>query len=168
MRKTSVVGALPSTSSNGRENNRIRQEDWPIHNWYRFVLSFPPHLVRKYLNRFGVAPGACVLDPFCGTGTTLVECRKLGVASVGLEPNHMTYMASQVKVDWDVDPNALLKHAKKVADRTLRELRKNGFNDIPDIPPLRVNRGRLRNLQKLSADESKLLLKELNQPASVA
>ena len=121
-------------------------------------------LVRKYLNRFGVAPGACVLDPFCGTGTTLVECRKLGVASVGLEPNPMTCLASQVKVDWDVDPNALLKHAKKVADRTLRELRKNGFKDIPDIPPLRVNRGRLRNLQKLSADESKLLLKNSISP----
>ena len=82
-----MVNALPSASSNKRENNKIRQEDRPIHSWYRFVLSFPPHLVREYLHRFGTAPGARVLDPFCGTGTTLVECRKLGVASLGLEPN---------------------------------------------------------------------------------
>lgn len=153
-----------SHSSNGRENNKIRQEDRPIHSWYRFVLSFPPHLVREYLHRFGVARGARVLDPFCGTGTTLVECKKLGVASVGLEPNPVACLASQVKVDWDIDPNALLKHAKKVADRTLRTLRRDGFEDIPDIPPLRVNRGRPRNLQTLSTDESKLLLKNSISP----
>ena len=44
--------------------------------WYRFVLSFPPHLVREYISRFDLGSGARVLDPFCGTGTTIVECKK--------------------------------------------------------------------------------------------
>jgi len=26
----------------------------PVHEWYRFVLSFPPHSVRNYLQRFEV------------------------------------------------------------------------------------------------------------------
>jgi hypothetical protein len=29
--------------------NRILAADRTVHNWYRFVLSFPPHLVRDYL-----------------------------------------------------------------------------------------------------------------------
>src|SRR6185503_16551234 len=67
--------------------NKVRAEDASIHDWYRFVLSFPPHLVRDYLQKFGIDEKKTVLDPFCGTGTTLVECNKLGIESVGIEAN---------------------------------------------------------------------------------
>src|SRR5437870_9946366 len=80
--------------------NKVRAEDSSIHDWYRFVLSFPPHLVRDYLDKFGVTKRQRVLDPFCGTGTTLVECKKLGIKSVGVEGNPMAHFASRVKVDW--------------------------------------------------------------------
>ena len=97
------------------EINKLNIEDRPVHDWYRFVLSFPPHLVRDYLHRFGIAEQHRVLDPFCGTGTTLVECKKLRVASVGIEAHPVTHFASQTKVDWSVDPYLLKTHAKKVA-----------------------------------------------------
>jgi hypothetical protein len=38
----------------GSETNRLYPEDCAIHEWYRFVLSFPAHLVRDYLERFSV------------------------------------------------------------------------------------------------------------------
>ena len=95
--------------------NRMRPDDHPVHDWYRFVLSFPPHLVREYLDRLGVQTGDTVLDPFCGTGTTLVECKKMGIDSVGLERNPMAHFASSVKVDWSVDPGRLAEHADEVA-----------------------------------------------------
>jgi DNA modification methylase len=78
------------------ENNRVKVEDRAIHDWYRFVLSYPPHLVSDYLQRFGLSEGSCVLDPFCGTGTTLVECKRHGINSVGLEANPMPWFASRV------------------------------------------------------------------------
>src|SRR5205085_12250532 len=77
--------------------NKLYPEDRAIHEWYRFVLSFPPHLVRKYLEQFGVTHDQRVLDPFCGTGTVLVECKKLGIPGVGIEANPMAHLASQVK-----------------------------------------------------------------------
>lgn len=61
------------------ESNKLYPEDRSVHEWYRFVLSFPPHLVRTYLDRFDVRPNMRVLDPFCGTGTVLVESQKLGL-----------------------------------------------------------------------------------------
>ena len=67
--------------------NKLYAEDRGIHEWYRFVLSFPPHLVRYYLARFAVQPGARVLDPFGGTGTVPVECAKHGIASAGIQAN---------------------------------------------------------------------------------
>ena len=42
--------------------NDLQPEDRAVHRWYNFVLSFPPHLVRQYLDRFGVAHGhTCLL-----------------------------------------------------------------------------------------------------------
>ena len=55
------------------EANKLGRDDRPAHHWYRFVLSYPPHLVRDYLARFRASPQKHVLDPFCGTGTTIVE-----------------------------------------------------------------------------------------------
>lgn len=97
-------------------HNKLAPEDRPIHAWYRFVLSFPPHLVNDYLSDFGVKPGMTVLDPFCGTGTTLVEAKKQGIANVGLEANPMAAFASEVKTDWSVEPDVL----REWADRTAR------------------------------------------------
>ncbi|MEB3338729.1 MAG: DNA methyltransferase [Leptolyngbyaceae bacterium] len=129
------------------EINRLSAEDRYAHDWYRFVLSYPPHLVRGYLQRFGMDHTHRVLDPFCGTGTTLVECKKLGIPSVGIEANPMAHFASRLKVDWRVDPDRLLEHASQVAEATSLILSK---------PP--------RQLLTLPDESFKLLLKNSISP----
>lgn len=104
------------------ELNRLYAEDLPVHEWYRFVLSFPPHLVRQYLTRFDLTSEQRVLDPFCGTGTTIVESKKQGIPSVGLEANPVAHYAAQTKANWNVDPDALLAHAEGVAYEVERRL----------------------------------------------
>lgn len=147
-----------------KENNKIRLEDRAVHDWYRFVLSFPPHLVREYIDRFKITPHDCVLDPFCGTGTTLVECKKLGVPSVGIEANPIACFASQVKTDWMVDPDGLLKHAAEIAEVASSKLRRDGIGDMEDLPLFRTNGGVGLTLRTLPAETSKLLLKDSISP----
>lgn len=120
---------ITDTTRAKQETNRLNPKDRPVHDWYRFILSYPPHLVRDYLGRFGVEAGATVLDPFCGTGTTLVECKKLGIGSIGIEPNPMAFLASKVKTDWTVDSSSLEAHAMQVAEAALEVLRKQGLDD---------------------------------------
>jgi DNA modification methylase len=116
------------------EVNKLLPEDRAAHEWYRFVLSFPPHLVRQYLERFGAGSHHQVLDPFCGTGTTLVECKKLGIPSVGIEANPLAHFASEVKLDWLPDPDKFLAHARHVAQAAEAKLEAQGIEDQPFGP----------------------------------
>jgi hypothetical protein len=113
------------------ELNRLYPEDIPVHDWYRFVLSYPPHLVRTYIERFGLSSEHVVLDPFCGTGTTIVECKKLGIPSVGIEANPFVYFAARTKVDWGIDPEGLVIHAKEVAAVTQELITDQPFAGSP-------------------------------------
>jgi SAM-dependent methyltransferase len=141
--------------SNG-EMNRLLDQDRPAHDWYRFVLSFPPHLVRDYIERFGLCRRHRVLDPFCGTGTTIVECKKRGIPGVGIEANPFAHFVTQVKTDWSPDPGELLQHAASIAERARALLEADGIEDDPvfirERPPV------AQNLRTLDAEVMDLLL----------
>jgi hypothetical protein len=34
--------------------NSVQKADFPVHGWYRFVLSYPPHFVLQYMGEFGI------------------------------------------------------------------------------------------------------------------
>ena len=136
--------------------NKLQAEDRPVHEWFRFVLSYPPHLVRDYLRRFGITHTSLVLDPFCGTGTTLVECKKNGVASVGVEANPMGYLACTVKTDWTPDGRTMVDAAQTIADQAIQRLRADGIEDdsMPD------NTVGLSKCISLTPELTKLILKD--------
>lgn len=102
--------------------NRLFSEDRAVHDWYRFVLSYPPQIVRDYFRQWEMRPEHRVLDPFSGTGTTQVEAKKLGVQSVGLEANPIVQFASSTKLDWTPDPELLLVHSERVASLAYERL----------------------------------------------
>jgi DNA modification methylase len=114
--------------------NKLYPEDRAAHDWYRFVLSFPPHLVRDYLVKFKLDNTKLVLDPFCGTGTTLVECKKAGISCIGVEANPIASFVSKVKVIWDLDPDGLLEHARRIAQLATEQLALEGIEDDPIFP----------------------------------
>ena len=99
-------------------HNKLQPGDRAFHDWYRFVLSYPPHLVRHYIEQFGLEKGATLLDPFCGTGTTIVEAKKNGLASVGVEAIPMSHFACSTKVQWQVD----LDELHRVKDQVLAQV----------------------------------------------
>lgn len=135
-----------------------------VHNWYRFVLSFPAHLVRDYVTRFELEQSNTVLDPFCGTGTTLVECKKLGIDSVGFEMFPSSAFASRTKLDWTVDPGTLSRHAHSIAHNVKRTLRSQGVESLDGLPLFRDLAQPLPKLRALPVEANKLLLKNSISP----
>ena len=148
---------LPKTNG---EANKIDPLDRPIHDWYRFVLSFPPHLVREYLKKLGLNDQSLVLDPFCGTGTTIVECKKIGIPAIGIEALPVPHFASMVKTDWEMDPENLRHHAKQIAERAITNLKQNGIEDEPGVAKS-YDHNRLRVLPQ---ESQRLLLKNSISP----
>jgi DNA modification methylase len=115
-----------AASFSNPELNQVREEDRAVHSWYRFVLSFPPHLVQEYINKFKLNNSHQLLDPFCGTGTTVVEAKKLGIPSVGIEANPMAWFAGSVKLDWAPDPTELLDSAHQISETAKALVEKKG------------------------------------------
>lgn len=147
--------AIARQQNTNLDANKLHNEDRAIHEWYRFVLSFPPHLVRQYLDRFGVQPGQRVLDPFCGTGTTVVECKKLGFEGVGIEGNAVAHFAGCVKTDWSIDPSSLAAEGVRIAEITRSLLSNAGVQD--EMPLLNMPFADVA-LQTLPPEQSDLLL----------
>ena len=50
----------------------------PVYNWFYYKEGFSRELVMRLLQMFSPGRRNWVLDPFCGVGTTLLACERLG------------------------------------------------------------------------------------------
>jgi hypothetical protein len=67
-------------------------ETEPVHRWFRYREGFSPALISS-LNL-----GDRILDPFCGSGSTMVGAAQLGRSSVGIDVNPLAAFVSRVKL----------------------------------------------------------------------
>jgi len=68
-----------------------------LHSWFKYREGFSADLVEILINRFGLAPADTVLDPFAGSGTTLLVAEMLGINGVGVELLPHCHLAWEAK-----------------------------------------------------------------------
>ena len=71
-----------------------------IHRWVPWIAGFSADFVVDALRRYlpgGTERDTCVLDPFAGVGTTLVESIRHGYNAIGFEINPFAALAARVK-----------------------------------------------------------------------
>ena len=89
----------------------------PIHRWYRYTAGFSAEWVEQVVNEFIEQTGnkdITVLDPFAGSGTTLLACDKIGVKSYGYESHPLVNRIASAKLKWDVSVNAVKELANEI------------------------------------------------------
>ncbi len=121
--------AKPPQNRNGAVNT-VLKEDLPIHGWYRFVLSFPPHLVWQYISAFQLGSDDLLLDPFCGTGTTLVEAKRNRIASIGCDAHPFAALVSRVKTNWTLEARMLRSVLRHILQRAEAESSEHGLPSL--------------------------------------
>jgi hypothetical protein len=154
-----------------------------VHDWYRLVLGFSDHLVADIIHEFQLRPGSTVLDPFCGSGTTAVECKKLGVDCWAIDANPASCFAARVKTNWRLLPARLIAAADQVcaafpgvrsardaltSDPTYRYLEGSGMLDRGWISKARLwdilaIKAAVRRLRAGSEYKDALLLAAMNE-----
>lgn len=73
---------------------KVEAVDKQLHAIHPYPCKFPGAIVRNYLDE----PGLVVLDPFCGSGTTLLEAAMFGSSVVGIDVNPIAVMISKAKL----------------------------------------------------------------------
>lgn len=77
--------------------NFSKNKHIPFHGWFKYREGFSHTLIKELLNRSGIGREEYVLDPFCGSGTTVVEAALNGYSGIGIDINPMAAFISEVK-----------------------------------------------------------------------
>jgi DNA modification methylase len=77
-----------------------------LHSWMKYREGFSAQLVECLLDEFDIHPGDTILEPFSGSGTTLLVAKSRGINSVGIEilpVCHLAWDAKSLVFDYDLD-----------------------------------------------------------------
>lgn len=67
-----------------------------VHRLHPYLGKFIPQLVEIFLRKY-FKQGQTVLDPFCGSGTTLVQANELGINSIGFDISEFNVLITKAK-----------------------------------------------------------------------
>lgn len=87
----------------------------PLHSLCSYLGCFPPTVPSEILRKY-VAPYSLVLDPFCGSGTTVFEALRHGHRCVGVDLNPLAVAVATAKLE-PVSEDAVIARIIELAGR---------------------------------------------------
>jgi DNA modification methylase len=127
----------PAVSSRLAEALRVRagEDDATLtHPFHAYPARLHPNTARALVRALALPPGATLLDPFCGSGTVLVEALAQGLHAEGRDLSPLAVALAEVKT-WRTDlatRRALVRRAYIVADGARDALRDGARFDAPE------------------------------------
>lgn len=98
----------------------------PVYNWYPYKEGFSWRLIDYCLNLVKDKIDVnVIIDPFMGSGTTLLRAKELNIASYGMDISPFSYLLSYVKTaDWNFNEADI---------KEIEQLKIEDINDEIDI-----------------------------------
>ncbi len=152
-------------STSQDDANRLNQIDWSfsirdkaskVEAIHPYPAKFIGEIPSAFLNTLPIPAGTAVLDPFCGSGTTLVEAQKFGRNSVGIDLNPIACLISRVKTA------SLAEGFLEAVTEVIESAKSISSASIPNIP--NINHWFEQDIQEAVAKLAKTLAKPEYQP----
>ena len=109
-----------------------RERTKHVHRIHPYLGKYIPQLVEIFLRKY-FAAGTTVLDPFSGSGTTLVQANELGVHSIGCDVSAFNVMINRVKTQ-RYEVQRLKREVSDIMDRTARLTKQDDSSLFDDAP----------------------------------
>ncbi len=104
-----------------------------IHGIHPYPAKFIPEIPHQLIKLFPPEEGSIILDPFCGSGTSLVEAISMGFDAFGIDLNPLACLISRVKTrPFFAD---LGKIGKEITSSAMDKF-SDGNVEVPVIPQL--------------------------------
>lgn len=104
---------------NGAKHKR-QSTRYSSHGLHEYKGKFNPQIVRAILNILDIPTHSRVFDPFCGSGTSLLECAHMGMNATGTDINPLAVFLANAKLE------ALRTPAKILREELARVLAASG------------------------------------------
>lgn len=86
----------------------------PVHRWFRYSAGFSAEWVENVIGERSIDRKLDVLDPFCGSGTTLLAAASKGANATGFESHPFVYRIAKAKTQRDFQLEDYLDRARSV------------------------------------------------------
>ena len=87
----------------------------PFQRWYRYKEGFSVELVEQLIREYSKHKEGIILDPFSGSGSTLLAANDMGYSGVGFEVNPFSFFLSKCKLE---------KYTKEIIEQFKKEYEK--------------------------------------------
>lgn len=81
------------------ELNFSLEKDTSTQRWYRYKEGFSANLVKKLITKYNSWDDGYIIDPFLGSGTTILASNELGFNGIGCEVNPFSAFLAQCKLE---------------------------------------------------------------------
>lgn len=88
----------------------------PIQRWYRYKEGYSIQLMHQLFNEYAVKKGDTIIDPFCGSGSTILQAKINNFNAIGFEINPFSAFLAKAKTQHysSTDLSNFRKHAKNI------------------------------------------------------
>ena len=104
-------------------------QNYPRHSWFDIKEGYSTDLVKNVLLDLKIKKqDGYIMDPFSGSGTSVLASSILGYQSIGIEVNPFLYFLSKIKcVNYSNKFNLLLNNFKKL------DIKKQTLSEVPKL-----------------------------------
>jgi len=88
------------------------------HIYHDYPARMIPQIPRQLLTILHAKEGQILFDPYCGSGTTLVEGMMKGLNVIGTDINPLAKLISEAETDYKINPNKLRREIEHFVEFT--------------------------------------------------